>query len=116
MRTAPLLWPISALVGSAAAACVVFVRLTPAVRAPVALAFLLVCPGFALTRLLRLGELATELTVALALSVALDAAVAGSLVYAGAWNPDVAFGVVLGVVVSCAAVDAAWTVSRGRGA
>jgi len=117
VRYLPIVWPASAVVWSATAALVVFTGATPSVRAPIIVAFLLVCPGLALTRLLRLGDLAVELTMAIALSIALDGLVAGSLLYAGEWSPRIGFTVLLAVAVVAAAIDAArtrrvWVIDR----
>jgi hypothetical protein len=56
-------------------------------RPLVVLAFLLVCPGLALVRLLRIGEAVTELTLGVALSVALAVVVPVAMLYAGDWSP-----------------------------
>jgi hypothetical protein len=109
VRYLPIVWPASAVGWSTAAGLAVFLSATPSVRAPIIVAFLLVCPGLALTRLLRLGDLAVELTLAVALSIALDGLVAGSLLYAGEWSPRIGFTVLLAVAVVAAAIDAART-------
>jgi len=57
-------------------------------RALIAVWFLLVCPGMAFVRLLQLQDQASEWTIAIALSLALDAAVAIIMVYGGIWSPD----------------------------
>ena len=105
MTSGRVFWPVCAFFASAAAQAV-FGGLTVALRAPIVIAFLLVFPGLALARLIRLDELATELAIGLGLSLAIDTAVAASLVYGGVWNPHAAFAVVLGVIVACAVADA----------
>jgi hypothetical protein len=67
------------------------------VRAPLVLAFVLLGPGMAYIPLLGLGDLLAELTLGLAVSLALDLAVAATMLYAGAWSPRTSL-FVLGVV------------------
>ena len=55
-------------------------------RAVVVLVFLVLAPGYAVVRLLRLPDRLVELTLAVALSIALDSLVALGYLYAGlAW-------------------------------
>ncbi|HEU0113475.1 MAG TPA: hypothetical protein VFQ80_02300, partial [Thermomicrobiales bacterium] len=80
-------WPL-AIVGSAAATAAV--TLAPPgnpLRLAVVFWFLFICPGMAVVRLLGLRDHVTELTLALALSLALDAIVAGAMLYLGMWSP-----------------------------
>jgi len=62
--------------------------------------FMLVCPGMAFVRLLHLRGPIVELTLAIALSIALDTIVAESMVLAKRWSPQwglVALAVLCGV-------------------
>ncbi len=68
-------------------------------RAPVGLFFLLLCPGMAIVRLLETRDPVAELTLAIALSIALDVIVAGGLLYAGAWSPNAALGILMAITV-----------------
>ncbi len=68
-----------------------------AVRLPFGLVYLLVVPGFALVGLLRLGDVATEVALSIAGSVALGIATAQVLVWVGAYSVGVAL-YALGVV------------------
>lgn len=79
-------WPIVIITSALAVNWVVLAESQSAVRPLLVLWFLLVCPGMAYIRLLRFESFATELTLAIALSLALDTIVSGSLVYAGAWS------------------------------
>lgn len=54
------------------------------------LLFLLFCPGMAFVGMLGLRDPWVCVTAAVALSIALDVAVAATLVYSGAWSPTVA--------------------------
>jgi hypothetical protein len=67
-------------------------------RFVVAFWFLLVCPGMALVPLMRLRDRIAEWTLAIALSLALDALVAGAMVFFGAWSPE--RGLIILVAVS----------------
>ena len=58
-----------------------------AVRPVLAFWFLLVCPGMAFVPLLHLKESLTELTLAIALSLALDTLVAEAMVLNRIWSP-----------------------------
>jgi hypothetical protein len=52
--------------------------------------FLLICPGMALVGILGVRDPWVRVTAAVALSIAIDVAVAGTLVYSGAWSPGIA--------------------------
>ena len=70
-----------------------------AVRLPFGLVYLLVVPGFALVGLLRLSDVATEVALSVAGSIALGVVTAQVLVWAGAYSLGVAL-YSLGVVSS----------------
>jgi hypothetical protein len=81
------------------AALAVATVLSPGEPVTVALTlwFLLICPGMALIGVLGIRDPWVRVTAAVALSIALDVAVAGTLVYTGAWSTDIAL-LVLGVI------------------
>jgi uncharacterized membrane protein len=58
------------------------------VRPLVAFWFLLICPGMAFVPLLRVKERLTEVTVAIALSIALDTIVSETMVLTKRWAPE----------------------------
>jgi hypothetical protein len=97
MSRAAWLWPAAIIASGSAATVATLLDLHTAARAPLAFWFLLVCPGMALIRLLRLADPWQELTLALALSIALDAMVAGVLVYSGAWSAGAAVAILAGI-------------------
>ena len=68
-------------------------------RAPIVLLFLLLGPGMAYIPLLRLGDPVAELTLGLAVSVALDVAVGSSMLYAGVWSPRDSLFVLAGIAL-----------------
>jgi hypothetical protein len=81
-------WSWSALIGVSAVAAGL-ASLGPSghpLRSLVESWFLLVCPGMALVRLLRLGSPLAEWCLAVALSLALDALLPDVMVYAGVWS------------------------------
>ena len=87
--------------GWAVLACVLVAAQAPAgVRAPVVIVFLCVVPGTALVGLVNPDSFAVELSLAIALSVALSGLTAGVLAYAHLWSPTA-------VVVIVAAISLA---------
>ena len=95
----PLAWPAVALLATVAVAIVAFADLELWLRVPLGLFFLLLCPGMAIVRLLETGDPVADLTLAIALSIALDVIVAGALLYAGAWSPNAALGILMAITV-----------------
>jgi uncharacterized membrane protein len=57
--------------------------------------FVAICPGMAIIRLLRLDSLLVEVTLAIALSLALAGLIASALVYAGIWSPNLVLEVLV---------------------
>ncbi len=78
----------------------------PTVRLPVAVAWLLFAPGLAIAPLLRVPDPILEVAVAIAISVSLATLVATVLVYAGAWDPLLALGIVLALTLAGLALQA----------
>ncbi len=91
------LWPAIIILSTVAAGLVAFVITDTAVRPFIILWFLFVCPGMALVRFFRLEELVVEWILALALSFAVDAIVAGVLLYAGRWSPTATLEILMGI-------------------
>lgn len=94
-------WSWSAVIVASALSIAVMTigGFTGPIRSCLAIWFLFVCPGMALVRLLRLDDFAAELTLALALSLALDAIVAVAMVYARIWSPTLGLAALIGVSV-----------------
>jgi hypothetical protein len=89
------------VIGWTVLACVLVAAQAPAgVRAPVMIVFFCVVPGMALVRLVNPDSFAVELSLTVALSVALSGLTAGVLVYAHLWSPTA-------VVVIVAAISLA---------
>jgi hypothetical protein len=98
-------WPWVVGVSAAVTALIVYADLEFALRPVVVLWFLLVCPGMALVRPLRLGDSGSELAIAIALSLALDTIVAGSMVYAGLADFEAMFTLLLAITLAAVAGD-----------
>src|SRR6266516_769312 len=97
VKRLPWLWPAIIVLSTVATGLVTFVITDIAVRPFIVLWFLFVCPGMALVRFFRLEELVVEWILALALSFAIDAIVAGILLYAGRWSPTGTLGILMGI-------------------
>src|SRR5712692_5393413 len=91
------LWPAIIILSTVAAGLVTFEITDTAVRPFIVLWFLFVCPGMALVRFFRLDDLVVEWILALALSFAVDAIVAGILLYAGRWSPAGTLEILMGI-------------------
>lgn len=70
-----------------AVSAVVFGNVAAPARPFITLWFLLVCPGMAFVRSLRIHDRIAQWTLAVALSLALDTIVAGVFLYSGRWSP-----------------------------
>jgi hypothetical protein len=75
------------------------------VRPAIVLWFFLICPGMAFARLLGIKEHLTELTIALALSIALDVIVSETMVLSNMWSPGRALLTLVGVSIFGAALQ-----------
>jgi uncharacterized membrane protein len=85
---------------------IVFSEGTGPIRLIVGLAFVLLVPGLALTRLLRLpADLLTFTTLAIALSAAIDSTIALILLYAGIWSVQLALTVLTVITAAIVAID-----------
>lgn len=81
---------VSSLVLIAAACAMAFMLLAhivSPVRTILSLAFFLICPGLAFVQLLRIEDWIAELTLSIALSIALSTLVSEAMLYADAWSP-----------------------------
>jgi hypothetical protein len=77
---------------------------TSPVRVVFSLGFLILAPGLALAELLELSDLAQRLTIAIGASLALDALVAMTLLYAGAYSARLAVGILAALTLTVLAV------------
>ena len=81
------LYPTMIILSIVAASLVTFVFSDTVVHPVLIMWFLFVCPGMTVVRFLQLNEVVIEWLLALALSIAIDAFIAGILLYAGWWSP-----------------------------
>lgn len=100
-----LTWPVACVTLSALAIFLVLFDANTVVRAPVVLTFLLICPGLAIVRFLRISDVATEWSIAVALSFSLDGLVALIQAYTTTWNPTTALLVLTGITLAAIAID-----------
>jgi hypothetical protein len=87
MLRSATLWPFVNAGLAVAVLGVVVGGLDSPLRLALVLPFLLLAPGMAVVRLLRIYEPAAVLMLAVALSLTLEGAVAGTMVYAQTWSP-----------------------------
>lgn len=80
------LWPVIILLSAIAAGVANFIVPDMLGRPLIVMWFLFVCPGMALVRFLRDDMPAVQWTLAIALSLTLDAIVACALLYVGRWS------------------------------
>ncbi|CAA9570966.1 MAG: hypothetical protein AVDCRST_MAG49-3609 [uncultured Thermomicrobiales bacterium] len=97
MRRSVGVWPAVIIGSSIVVGILTFADVESPVRSAVSLWFLIACPGMAVVRLIGVGETAVELTLAVALSLALDTLVAMVMLYAGMWSPEGSLAVLIGV-------------------
>ncbi len=116
MKRLPWLWPAIIILSTIAAGLVTFVSTDTALRPIIVLWFLFICPGMALVRFFHLEELVVEWILTLALSFAIDAIVAGILLYTGRWSPtatlEILMGISLGGVILQITLDASISLVR----
>jgi hypothetical protein len=100
IKSRQVIWPVIIGLSAIALAVLMFGNHQSPARQLFALFFLLFCPGMAVVRLVRLPDGWSELTIGVALSLALDALVSGTMIYAGAWSPTGAFVILAGVTMA----------------
>jgi hypothetical protein len=93
------------LASSALAAEAEYGRLGAPLRPLLTLSFLLVCPGLALVRFLRLEGLLVPALLVVATSIVVDGGVAEVLVFTGRWSPEFALAILIGISVAGAALQ-----------
>lgn len=91
------LWSTIIIISAVAAGFVNFVFTNTPLRPFIIFWFLFICPGMAMVRFLHLKEPLVEWTLALALSLAIDAIIAALQLYAGRWSPAVTLSILIGL-------------------
>ena len=107
------LWPAVIAASAVAAGGLVLGEVTSPTRSIVVAWFLVICPGMAIVRLLPVASGVIVLTLAVALSVALDALVAIPMLYAGAWSPTRGLVVLIALSLLGAALQAVAAMDGG---
>ena len=90
-------WPLVIILSALAAGLTNFVFPDMVGRPIIVLWFLCVCPGMMLIRFFQLKEPVMEWTLAIALSLTIDAAIAGIQMYSGHWSPPVTLVIIIGI-------------------
>jgi hypothetical protein len=101
------LWPALLGLSAAAAGLITLAEVQGPIRPLLTLWFLLLCPGMAFVRLLHLRHGLYEWSIAVALSLALDALVSQTMLYLGWWSPQWALLTLIGMTVAAIAIDLA---------
>jgi hypothetical protein len=105
VRLSSLAWLAVSSFWGAATTLVVALDANPVYRAPIVISFLLVGPGLAIVRLLGVPAATAQLSLGIALSMALDVLVPAALLYAGAWSPSSALAILVALAIAAALVE-----------
>lgn len=100
-----LAWLAVSSVWGTASVLVVALDANPVYRVPVVLGFLLIGPGLAIVRLLGIPAATAQLSLGIALSMALDVLVPAALLYSGAWSPSSALVILAALTIAAALVE-----------
>lgn len=73
-------------------------------RAVLTTLFLLIGPGLAITRMMRIEDSMTEVTLAVATSLGLETMVATALLVTGFWSPGTALAIVISITLGCVVI------------
>ncbi len=98
-------WPLVIIASALGAGLMMFSNTVSPLRPVLIFWFLLICPGMAFLRLLRLQERLTELTLAIALSLALDTIVAEAMISARLWSPQAGLVTLIGLSIGGAVLQ-----------
>lgn len=97
--------PFGLIVWAAVAALFVLTDIASPFRPVVVLSFLMLAPGVAVVRLLRLENFLLQASLAIGLALALDAVASTFLLYISSWSFELVFLSISGLTVLCALVD-----------
>jgi hypothetical protein len=97
----PWVWPALILLSVVMVGLTVFVFPMLPARPLIVFWFLFVCPGAALVRFLGIQEPVSVGTLAVAISLSLDALIAGCQMYAGYWSPALTLVILMALTVAC---------------
>lgn len=106
MTRRSLTWPAAILLSTVAVSVVTYAGIWPSVRPFVALPFLVLCPGLAWARLLRVEPELNTILLGVALSLAVDTIVATALLYAHQPSVQVNLGALIAITIGGLLADA----------
>lgn len=109
-----MIWPLIISGSALVAAIAAFAHATPLLRSLVISWFLLVCPGMAFIRLLKLKDFLAEWALAIALSLALEMLLGLGMVYIHWWQPGWALVFLILLSLSGVALQV-WNASQVTG-
>lgn len=92
-------WPFILIASGIAIGIIQMLNLESPIRPLLAFWFLLICPGMAFVRLLKMKQPLIELTTAIALSLTLNTIVAEVMIYADIWSPDWAVALLISMTI-----------------
>ena len=98
-------YPIMIVLSTVSAVLVTFVFPGIVVRPVVIIWFLFVCPGMTVVCFFRLADIVVEYILVFALSIAIDAFIAGIMLYAGWWSPAYILDILMGFCLVGASVQ-----------
>ena len=99
MTRRSLTWPAAILLSTVAVSVVTYAGIWASLRPVVALPFLVVCPGMAWARLLRVETELNSVLLGVALSLAIDTIVSTALLYAHQPSVQVNLGALVAITV-----------------
>lgn len=106
------LWPTVIILSALVAGLTNFVLPDLIGRPIIVMWFLFFCPGMMLIRFFQLKEPITEWTLAIALSLSIDAIVAGLLMYSGHWSPPMTLIIIIGICFIGEITRVAWATMK----
>jgi len=100
MQRSTWLWPTVLLLAALVTWAIYTMFPTMILFPLILLCFLSICPGMALVRFLYLRESITEWTLAVAVSLTLDALVASIQLYSGHWSPAITLNILIWICIA----------------
>lgn len=94
-----LFWPTVIILSALAAGLVNFLLPNAVGRPVIVMWFLFVCPGMMLIRFFQLKDPVAEWMLAIALSIAIDGAIAGIQMYSGHWSPSITLAIIMDISI-----------------
>lgn len=93
-------WPIVIIVSALLSGMLAFGDTGGALRPVILFWFILVCPGMAIVRLIRLGDQVFELVLSIALSLVLSTLLAELLVLTKHWSPSAILAILIAISIT----------------